>query len=430
MGQSVLTAGFTRSAVGALHCEGVSIDQIADDVGTPVFVYSSQVIRDRYERLDAMLGSVPHRIHYTLKANSSLGVLRLLRDLGAGADIVSGGELVRALKAGFRPQDIIFGGVGKTDEEMRAALEHRIALLNVESAWEIRRLDAIAGELKVRAPIGLRVNPELSLRAAHDYIKTGEKGHKFGIPYDEALDAAKLAASLPNVELLGLDMHLGSQLSRIEPYRAGTERLMTLYKAICDAGIKSIKYLDIGGGLGVRYDTEEPPDLIRFANLVLPLLASTKLTLLMEPGRFIVGNAGALVGTVLYRKETGGKRYIVTDTGMTELLRPSHYNAFHRIEAVRERAETVTADVVGPVCESGDFLALDREIGDVQPGDRILVHDVGAYGYAMSSNYNARRRAAEVLVDGDRYAVVTRRESYEDMMRLDVDEPTWRGGAS
>ena len=426
VGSGVLTAGFSR-VDGALHCEGVPIERIAREIGTPVYVYSSEVIRDRFERLEATLGAVPHRIHYTLKANSNTGVLKLVRELGAGADIVSGGELLRALKAGFTPKDIIFGGVGKTDEELRAALEKRIALINVESAEEIRRLDAIAGELGVKAPVGLRVNPELTLRAAHDYIKTGEKGHKFGIPYDEALAAAKLAAQLPNTELLGLDMHLGSQLSRIEPYRAGTERLMALYKHICDAGINTIRYLDIGGGLGVRYDTEEPPDLLRFANLVLPLLASTKLTLLMEPGRFIVGNAGALVGKVLYRKETGGKKYIVTDTGMTELLRPSHYNAFHRIEAVRERPGMVTADVVGPVCESGDFLALDREIGEVQPGDLILVFDVGAYGYAMASNYNARRRAAEVMVDGDRYAVVTRRESYEDLMRLDVDEPRWIG---
>jgi diaminopimelate decarboxylase len=426
VGSGVLTAGFSR-VDGALQCEGVPIERLARDVGTPLYVYSSEVIRDRFERLQATLGTVPHRIHYTLKANSNLGVLKLVRELGAGADIVSGGELIRALKAGFTPADIIFGGVGKTDEELRSALEKRIALINVESAEEIRRLNTIAGELKLRAPIGLRVNPELTLRAAHDYIKTGEKGHKFGIPYDEALAAATLAADLPNVDLLGLDMHLGSQLSRIEPYKAGTERLMALYSTLCDAGISTIKYLDIGGGLGVRYDTEEPPDLLRFANLVLPLLASTKLTLLMEPGRFIVGNSGALVGKVLYRKETGGKKYIVTDTGMTELLRPSHYNAFHRIEAVKERRDTVTADVVGPVCESGDFLALDREIGDVQPGDLILVYDVGAYGYAMASNYNARRRAAEVMVDGDRYAVVTQRESYEDLMRLDVDEPRWIG---
>ena len=433
MGQGLLAAGFARSRFGndggALHCEGVPIDVIADEVGTPVFIYSTATIRDRYERLDAMLASVPHRIHYTLKANSNLAILRLLRDLGAGADVVSGGELIRALKAGFGPDRIIFGGVGKTEDELRDALAHKVALINAESEDEIRQLDALARGMGVKAPVGLRVNPELTVRAAHDYIKTGEKGHKFGIPYDDALRVAKVAASLANVELIGLDMHLGSQLSRIEPYRQGTERLLTLYKGLVDAGITSIRYLDIGGGLGVRYDSEEPPDLDRFATLVLPLLVPTKLTLLMEPGRFIVGNAGALVGTVLYRKNTGGKQYIVTDTGMTELLRPSHYGAFHRIEAVRDRPRTVTADVVGPVCESGDFLALDREIGDVQPGDRILVHDVGAYGYAMSSNYNARRRAAEVLVDGDRYALVTRRESYDDMMRLDIDAPTWRGGS-
>jgi diaminopimelate decarboxylase len=223
-------------------------------------------------------------------------------------------------------------------------------------------------------------------------------------------------------------MHLGSQLSRIEPYRAGTERLMTLYRQMQEAGIETIRYLDIGGGLGVRYDSEEPPDLDRFATLVLPLVSPARLTLIMEPGRFIVGNAGALVATVLYRKRSGGKEHVVTDAGMTELLRPSHYGAFHRIEAVRDRSKRVTADVVGPVCESGDFLALDREIADVAPGDRILVYDVGAYGYAMASNYNARRRAAEVLVEGDRYAVVTRRETYDDLTRLDVDQPVWKDG--
>jgi diaminopimelate decarboxylase len=279
----------------------------------------------------------------------------------------------------------------------------------------------------VKVPVGLRVNPELSLHAAHDYIKTGEKGHKFGIPFDDALNVARAAAKLRGVELVGLDMHLGSQLSRIEPYRAGTERLMSMYTQLRDAGIDSIRYLDIGGGLGVRYDSEAPPDLDRFAKLVLPLVSSP-LTLIMEPGRYIVGNAGALVATVLYRKQSGGKEHIVTDAGMTELLRPSHYGAFHRIEAVTEHAAQVTADVVGPVCESGDFLALDRKIADVQPGDRLLVFDVGAYGYAMASNYNARRRAAEVLVDGDRFAVITRRETYEDLTRLDVENPSWKEG--
>lgn len=427
MGQGVLTAGFHRAGTdGALYCEGVSLERIAREVGTPVYVYSSAVIRDRYARLDQMLAAVPHRVHYTLKANSNRAILRLLREQGAGADVVSGGELQRALRAGFSAEDIIFGGVGKTDDELREAIDAGVLLINAESVAEIRRIDAIARSARKRAPVGLRVNPELNLHAAHEYIKTGEKGHKFGIPYDEVLDAAKIAAGLRNVDVVGLDMHLGSQLSRIEPYRAGTERLIQLHKALVDAGVTTMRFLDIGGGLGVRYDDETPPDLQRFAALVLPLVQATGLTLIMEPGRYIVGNAGALVGRVLYRKQSGGKKYVITDTGMTELLRPSHYGAFHRIESIQPHRTEIVADVVGPVCETGDFLALDRAVADVPPGEHIIVFDVGAYGYVMASNYNARRRAAEVLVDGDRYAVVTQRETYEDLMRLDVDEPSWR----
>lgn len=427
MGQGVLVAGFKR-ADGALQCEGVPVERIARAVGTPVYIYSAATIRDRYERLDEMLSPVPHRVFYTLKANSSLAILQLLRGLGAGAEVVSGGELQRARRAGFPGDSIIFGGVGKTDDELREAIAARVLLINAESEAELLRIDELARAQGLVAPVGLRVNPELDLHAAHEYIKTGEKGHKFGIPYDEALRAGRTAASLKNVALLGLDMHLGSQLSRIEPYKLGTERLMTLYGELCSAGISTLRYLDIGGGLGVRYDDETPPDLARFAALVLPLVQSTALTLIMEPGRFIVGNAGALLATVLYRKESGGRKYIITDTGMTELLRPSHYGAFHRIESVLDHDERIVADVVGPVCESGDFLALDRSVADVRPGEQILVFDVGAYGYVMASNYNARRRAAEVLVDGDRFAVITRRETYEDLMRLDVDEPSWRSG--
>jgi diaminopimelate decarboxylase len=427
MGQGVLSAGFER-VDGALSCEGVAVERIARDIGTPVYVYSSAVIRDRYARLETMLSAVPHRIHYTLKANSNRAILRLLRGQGAGADVVSGGELEKALRAGFTPEEIIFGGVGKTDDELRTAVDVGVRLINVESEAEIVRLDELARAAGKVAPIGLRVNPELDLHAAHDYIKTGEKGHKFGIPYNDALRVAARAAAMKHVALVGLDMHLGSQLSRIEPYRVGTERLMALHRALADAGIDTIEYLDIGGGLGVRYDSELPPDLERFAKLVLPLVQPTRLTLVMEPGRYIVGNAGALLATVLYRKQSGGKEYVITDTGMTELLRPSHYGAFHRIETVDERDAEIVADVVGPVCESGDFLALDRKLPDVQAGDLILVHDVGAYGYVMASNYNARRRAAEVLVDGDRYAVITQRETVEDLMRLEVDDPVWRNG--
>jgi diaminopimelate decarboxylase len=429
MGQGVLTSGFSR-VDGALHCEGVSLEQIARAVGTPVYVYSATTIRDRYRRLDRMLAAVPHKLHYTLKANASRGILTLLRELGAGADVVSGGELRRALGAGFAPSDIVFGGVGKTEAELAEALDSDILMLNAESETEIRTLDQLAREREMTARVSIRVNPEITLDAPHDYIKTGGRGHKFGIPYDEVVHVAEAASQLANVRLIGLDMHLGSQLSRIDPYREGTERLASIYAEVRKRGIDTIEYLDIGGGLGVRYDTEQPPDLQRFASLVLPTVADTGLKLLMEPGRYVVGNAGVLVGRVLYRKRSGGKEYVITDTGMTELLRPSHYGAYHRIQATRRRGETRVVDVVGPVCESGDFLARDRELDDLHIGDYFAVSDVGAYGYAMASNYNSRLRPAEVLVDGERWAVITHRETYDDLTRLEIATPEWRGASA
>jgi diaminopimelate decarboxylase len=427
VGQGVLTTGFSRID-GVMCCEGVSLERIIRDVGSPVYVYSAATIRDRYERLDRMLAPVVHRIHYTLKANSSLGVLRVLKELGAGVDVVSGGELKRARAAGFAPEDIIFGGVGKTERELAEALDAGILFINAESEAEVRIIDRLAGERQIKARVSLRVNPEITLDTPHDYIKTGGKGHKFGIPHDDVVRAAELTASLANVELIGLDMHIGSQLSRIDPYREGTERLASIFAEIKKRGIQTLKYLDIGGGLGVRYDTEQPPDLARFASMVLPTVEETGLKLIMEPGRFIVGNSAVLVGEVLYRKRSGGKDYVVADIGMTELLRPSHYGAYHRILAMRQHDTTKTVDVVGPVCESGDFLALDRDLDDLQPGEHLVVCDVGAYGYAMASNYNSRLRPAEVLVDGDRYAVITQRERYEDLSRLEVDEPEWQQG--
>ena len=427
MGQSVLTTGFSR-VDGVMHCEGVSLERIALDVGTPAYVYSSSTIRDRYARLDRTLAAVPHRIHYTLKANSCRGVLEVLKELGAGVDVVSGGELHRALAAGFAPSDIIFGGVGKTESELAEALDANILFINAESEAEVRMIDRLAGEREMRARVSLRVNPEITLETPHDYIKTGGKGHKFGIPYDDVVHVAEVAAGLSHVDLIGLDMHIGSQLSRIDPYREGTERLASIFSELQKRGIDTLEYLDIGGGLGVRYDTEQPPDLRRFAELVLPSVTETGLKLIMEPGRFIIGNAAVLLSRVLYRKRSGGKAYVVADAGMTELLRPSHYGAYHRILAMRQRPDSQTVDVVGPVCESGDFLALDRELDDVQPGDGLVVCDVGAYGFAMASNYNSRLRPAEVVVDGDRYAVVTARETYDDLIRHEIANPEWKRG--
>ena len=425
MGEGVLTSGFTRTE-GGLACEGIPLERIAREVGTPTYVYSSAMVRDRFVRLDEALADVPHRIHYTLKANSNAGLLRLLKELGAGVDVVSGGELFRALRLGFTGDDVVFGGVGKTDKELREAVQAGVKLVNAESEAAVRALDRIAREEGPTARVGLRVNPEVTVDSSHRYIKTGERGAKFGIPFDEVLDVARVAASLPNVALHGLDMHIGSQLFRIDPYVDGVERLTGLLDAIRSEGIDTLRYLDIGGGLGVSYSDEVSPDLGRFARALVKRVVPTGLTLLMEPGRFIVGNAGVLLTRVLYRKHSGGRDFLITDAGMTELIRPSHYDAYHRIESVRPNGQSMTADVVGPICESGDFLALGREMDDATAGDLLAVHDVGAYGYVMASNYNTRPRGAEVLVEGDHYAVVTLRERYEDLVHLEVVDPDWR----
>jgi diaminopimelate decarboxylase len=425
VGKGILKSGFPRVR-GELHCEGVPLSAIAAAAGTPVYVYSADTIRDRYRRLDSALAGIPHRLHYTLKANSNRALLKVAREMGSGADVVSGGELHRALDVGFKPEEIIFGGVGKTPAELREGIAAGVLFINVESAAELHMIDRLAGETGHVASVGIRVNPEVSLEAAHEYIKTGQKGSKFGIPYEDVMAVALAALRMKNLRLVALDMHLGSQLSRIEPYRVGTEKLLELVAELRRAGAKDLAYLDIGGGLGVRYDSEQPPDLDAFAESIGPLIKESGLTLVMEPGRFIVGNAGAILSRVLYRKSSGDKHYVIADAGMTELLRPSHYGAFHRIEAVNDRKDTVTADVVGPICESGDFLALDRQIVDVQVDDLIAVFDTGAYGYVMASNYNSRPRAAEVLVDGKRFAIVTARESYADLTRLEVDAPEWR----
>jgi diaminopimelate decarboxylase len=425
VGQSVLTPAFAR-VDGALACEGVALSAIANAVGTPTYVYSANTVRDQYARLAAALDGVPYRIHYSLKANSNLALLRLLRSLGSAADVVSGGELFRARRAGFAPNDIIFGGVGKTEQEISDGIDAGVLLINVESEDELRIVDRLGRARAVVVPVALRVNPEITVETPHSYIRTGEKGHKFGIPYDEVREVARIASGLPNVVLRGLDMHVGSQLSRLDVYQHGLDRVLELLAQLRSDGARELRYLDIGGGLAVTYDAEEPTDLMRFAEIVIPAVRATGLQLIVEPGRFMVGNAGVLLSRVLYRKRSGGKELLVVDAGMTDLLRPSHYNAYHRIEAVESIAGRSRVDVVGPVCESGDFLALDREIEDMRVGDLLAVQSAGAYGYVMSSNYNTRGRPAEVLVDGDRFALVTRRESYEHLVMQEVLEPEWR----
>jgi len=425
VGESVLTSTFAR-VDGRLVCEGVPLSTIARAVGTPTYVYSANAVREQYARLSAALDAVPFRIHYSLKANSNLALLRLLRSLGAAADVVSGGELFRARRAGYEPQDIIFGGVGKTEREIADGIDAGVLLLNVESEDELRMVDRLGRGRGVVVPVAIRVNPEITVETPHSYIRTGEKGHKFGVPYDEVREVARTAASLPNVVLRGLDMHVGSQLSRLDAYRHGIERVLELLAQLRSDGAQDLRFLDIGGGLAVTYDAEEPTNLDRFAQIVVPAVRSTGLQLIVEPGRFMVGNAGVLISRVLYRKRSGGKELLVVDAGMTDLLRPSHYNAYHRIEALESVAGRSRVDVVGPVCESGDFLALDRELEDLRAGDLMAIHSAGAYGYVMSSNYNTRGRPAEVLVDGDRFALVTQRESYEHLVTTERLEPDWR----
>jgi diaminopimelate decarboxylase len=418
--------GFARRD-GWLHADDVPFAELAARYGTPAYVYSASVIRSQYRRLDAALGSAPHRLHYSVKANGNLALLALLRELGAGVDIVSGGELFRALRAGFRGSDVVFSGVGKTVAELEQAVAAQVKLVNVESEAELHLLDQVAGRAGRVVPVALRVNPEVEVETAHHYTRTGARGDKFGIPYDEALAVARTADAMPNVTLAGLDMHIGSQLTRIDPYADGVRRLLELRAAIASGGGGAdLRYLDIGGGLAVTYDEETEPDLEAFARIIVPAAMECGLELVMEPGRFLVGNAGMLLTRVLYRKRSGGKDYVITDAGMTELLRPSHYNAFHRIEPVGPAGEAGVVDVVGPVCESGDFFARDRALGDVVPGDLIVVGSAGAYGAVMSSHYNARPRVPELLVDGRRVAVARERETLEDLVRHESATPEWR----
>jgi len=417
--------GFVREG-GSLHSDGVSLETLAADVGTPAYVYSAPAIRSQYARLSGALDGVPNRLHYSVKANSCLAILDVLRKLGAGLDIVSGGELYRAQASGYRGADIVFSGVGKTRRELEEALAFGVLLINVESADELELLDTVAGEMKMQAPVALRVNPEVMVDTPHPYTRTGVKGMKFGIPFDETLVVAERALKMKNVKLLGLDMHVGSQISEFEPYEIGLGRLLQLRKEIAAVGADDLRYLDIGGGLAVTYDTEHPIDIERFGQGVKKIIQPTGLELILEPGRFLVGNSGVLLTRVLYRKHSGGKDFIITDAGMNDLLRPSHYNAFHGIEAVTPRGGKVVADVVGPICESGDFFGLHREVDDVQPGDLVVVRSSGAYGFAMSSNYNSRPRAAEVLVERGRYGVVTEREDYSDLVRKEKLEQDWR----
>lgn len=430
MGKGVLTAAARQPTAADIartgRCEDIELEQLARAVGTPAYVYSASHVREQYRRLDAALSDVRHRVHYSVKANSSLGILALLRELGAGVDIVSGGELERALRAGFTGKDVVFSGVGKTEQELRDALAADVLLFNVESEAELRQLDQIAQQMGRAAPVALRVNPEVTVDTPHPYTRTGERGMKFGIPYDEALGVARRASRMRGIVLRGVDMHIGSQVTALEPYREGMRRLLELLAALRALGCRDLEFLDVGGGLAVTYEDELPTDPEAFAAAVIPQASESGLVLLVEPGRYLVGNAGVLLTRVLYRKRSGGRDYVITDAGMNDLLRPSHYQAYHHISAVRPSGASGTYDVVGPVCESGDFFALNRTMDAVNEGDLLIVHSAGAYGFVMASNYNSRPRPPEILVEGDRYAIIRERETHDDLVRHERVSPEWR----
>jgi diaminopimelate decarboxylase len=434
VGEGVLTPAERPAAPGspwAGRCEDIELEALARVVGTPAYVYSSTHIREQYRQLARALSGVRHRIHYSVKANSSLAILGLLRDLGAGVDIVSGGELYRALKVGYSGRDVVFSGVGKTEQELREALDAGVLLFNVESEAELRQLDRIARSTgapaqRAPAPTAIRVNPEVTVETPHPYTRTGERGMKFGIPYDEAPGVARGALRMPGISLRGVAMHIGSQVTALKSYEDGLRRLLENVSVLREMGCRDLEYIDVGGGLAVTYEDEKPTDPEAFAAVFLRAVGDSGLTLIVEPGRYLTGNAGVLLTRVLYRKRSGGREYVITDAGMNDLLRPSHYQAYHHISSARPRGGVQTYDVVGPVCESGDFLALDRSMDAVGEGDLLIVHSAGAYGFVMASNYNSRPRPPEVLVERDRYAVVRERETYEDLVRHEHVSPGWR----
>ena len=415
-------AGLERQG-GTLAMDGVSLVEIADRAGTPAYVYNAESIRKRYRALDAALAALPHRICYAVKANSNLAVLRILRELGAGVDIVSTGELARVLAAGFSPDKIVFSGVGKTAGELETAVKAGIGHLNVESREELELLARIAESQRQRVQVGIRVNPDVTTDT-HPYISTGKSGIKFGLPTDQVLPAAQFIAEHPQLELTTLAMHLGSQIVDLDPYLQGIAHLTDLIERVRQHGVSTLRVLDIGGGLGIRYAEERAIEPAEFAAAVIPRLAPTGLTVYLEPGRFLVGSAGVLLTRVLYRKHSGGKEFVVVDAGMNDLVRPSHYQAYHEIVELEERdRSSVRADVVGPVCETGDFLALDRMLPGLRSGDGLAVLGAGAYGFVMASNYNSRPRPPEIIVDQGKWWVARPRERVEDLFAGERHSP-------
>lgn len=405
---------------GEMFAEEVPLKRIAKEVGTPAYVYSLATLKRHYNVFDQAFAKVPHIVCFSIKANSNLALLRAFAKQGSGFDIVSGGELFRALKVGADPKRIVFSGVAKKKDEIEYALNSGILMFNVESEHELSALNEIAAGIGKKAPISLRVNPDVDPQT-HPYISTGMKKAKFGVDIKKSIETYKKAVAMKNIDVVGVDCHIGSQLTSVTPFVDALAKVREYLDRVLVGEMKKegaqIKYLDLGGGLGINYNDEKPPLPDEYANAIIKGLEGLDITLVLEPGRVIVGNAGVLLTEVQYIKETDTKKFVIIDAGMNDLIRPALYGSFMAIKPVVEsKAETITADVVGPICETGDFFAHDREIARPQRGDLLSVMSAGAYGFTMASNYNSHPKPPEVLVDGDKYYVVRKRETFDDLI--------------
>ncbi len=403
---------------GELYCEQVPLSRIAKEVGTPCYVYSHSTLIRHFRAYDNAFKNIPHVVAFAMKSNSNLAILSLMAKEGSGVDIVSGGELFRALKAGVPPSKIVFAGVGKTADEIRDALKADILMFNIESSAELQAIQEVAASIGKKARIALRINPDVDPKT-HPYISTGMKKSKFGIAADRALQEYKMAASLSHIDVVGVHAHIGSQLTEVTPFVDSLKKVVALIGTLKAQGI-NIRYLNIGGGLGITYSEEKPPLPQDLADAISPIITDLGLTLVMEPGRVIVGNAGILMTKALYLKEGEAKSFVIVDAAMNDLIRPSLYGAYHEIKPINAEAghrAKQQVDIVGPVCESGDFLAKDRLLAAVKPGELMAVMSAGAYGFVMASNYNSRPRVPEVLVKGGDIHVIRERETYEDLVK-------------
>ena len=405
---------------GEMFAEGVPLKRIAREVGTPAYVYSLATLKRHFRVFDQAFAKVPHIVCFSVKANSNLALLRAFAKQGSGFDIVSGGELFRALKAGGDPKKIVFSGVGKKKQEIEYALNTGILMFNVESDEELTALNEIAAGIRKKAPISLRVNPDVDPQT-HPYISTGMKKAKFGVDIKKSLETYKKALALPNIDVVGVDCHIGSQLTSLTPFVDALAKVREYLDRVLAGEMEKegaqIRYLDLGGGLGINYHDETPPLPDEYAKAIVEGLEGLAVTLILEPGRVIVGNAGILLTEVQYLKETDTKKFVIVDAGMNDLIRPALYGSYQAIRPIVEsKAEPIIADVVGPICESGDFFAKDREIARPRRNDLLAIMSAGAYGFTMASNYNSHPKPPEVLVDGDQYYVVRKRETMEDLI--------------